>query len=340
MPGLLIYHSDSLMSKDEDNLKIHGRVFEVSSRYTDLSYIGEGAYAVVASATDTKTGDKVAIKKLSPFSHPILCQRTLREITILSRLKHENVITMIDIVHPPAIEDMKYVYIVEEYMQTDLFHVLHSLNAPKLTIDHICFFLYQILRGLKYIHSANVVHRDLKPSNLLVNESCDLKICDFGLSRVVDPSCDSGDILTEYVATRWYRAPEIMFNSKCYTKDIDVWSVGCILGEMFDCKPMFPGQHYLDHLNIILRTIGSPSSDDLQDVRNANARSYLASFPHYDKQPWAKRYPGTNPSALDLLDKMLTFNPNKRISVEDALAHPFLSQYYDPADEVNIYVIT
>ncbi|XP_017301429.1 mitogen-activated protein kinase 1, partial [Diaphorina citri] len=203
----------------------------------------------------------------------------------------------------------------------------------RLSNDHICYFLYQILRGLKYIHSANVLHRDLKPSNLLLNTTCDLKICDFGLARVADPEHDHTGFLTEYVATRWYRAPEIMLNSKGYTKSIDIWSVGCILAEMISNRPIFPGKHYLDQLNHILGILGSPTPEDLSCIINEKARSYLQSLPFKPKVPWEILYPNADPNALDLLGKMLTFNPHKRIGVEDALAHPYLEQYYDPADE-------
>merc|ERR1712071_346886 len=172
-----------------------------------------------------------------------------------------------------------------------------------------------------------------KPSNLLLNTTCDLKICDFGLARVADPDHDHTGFLTEYVATRWYRAPEIMLNSKGYTKSIDIWSVGCILAEMLSNRPIFPGKHYLDQLNHILGVLGSPTPDDLQCIINEKARSYLQSLPYKPKVPWTKLYPNADPKALDLLDKMLTFNPHKRIVVEDALAHPYLEQYYDPADE-------
>ncbi|XP_023325729.1 mitogen-activated protein kinase 1 [Eurytemora carolleeae] len=190
-----------------------------------------------------------------------------------------------------------------------------------------------ILRGLKYIHSANVLHRDLKPSNLLLNTTCDLKICDFGLARVADPDHDHTGFLTEYVATRWYRAPEIMLNSKGYTKSIDIWSVGCILAEMLNNRPIFPGKHYLDQLNHILGILGSPSQEDLKCIINDKARSYLQTLQYKPKVPWAKIYENADRNALDLLEKMLTFNPHKRILVEDALAHPYLEQYYDPADE-------
>ncbi|XP_059171934.1 mitogen-activated protein kinase 1-like isoform X1 [Physella acuta] len=314
---------------------VRGQTFEVGPRYTNLTYIGEGAYGMVVSATDNHTKQKVAIKKISPFEHQTYCQRTLREIKILTRFKHENfqhenIIDIRDILRAPTVEEMKDVYIVQCLMETDMYKLL---KTQQLSNDHVCYFLYQILRGLKYIHSANVLHRDLKPSNLLLNTTCDLKICDFGLARVADPDHDHTGFLTEYVATRWYRAPEIMLNSKGYTKSIDVWSVGCILAEMLANRPLFPGKHYLDQLNHILGVLGSPSQDDLQCIINDKARGYIQSLPYKPKVPWQKLFPNADVKALDLLEKMLTFNPNKRITVEQALAHPYLEQYYDPADE-------
>lgn len=228
---------------------------------------------------------------------------------------------------------MRDVYIVQCLMETDLYKLL---KTQQLSNDHICYFLYQILRGLKYIHSANVLHRDLKPSNLLLNTTCDLKICDFGLARVADPDHDHTGFLTEYVATRWYRAPEIMLNSKGYTKSIDIWSVGCILAEMISNRPIFPGKHYLDQLNHILNILGSPTQEDLNCIINEKARSYLQSLPPKAKQSWRAQYPHADERALDLLDKMLTFNPHKRITVEQCLEHPYLEQYYEPTDEVSM----
>uniref|UniRef100_A0A3Q2GKT7 mitogen-activated protein kinase n=1 Tax=Cyprinodon variegatus TaxID=28743 RepID=A0A3Q2GKT7_CYPVA len=251
-----------------------------------LPLVEEFKYLGVFAALDNWTQRRVAIKKISPFEHQTYCQRTLREIKILLRFKHENIIGINDIIRAQQLENMRDVYIVQTLMETDLYKLL---KTQRLSNDHVCYFLYQILRGLKYIHSANVLHRDLKPSNLLINTTCDLKICDFGLARIADPVHDHTGFLTEYVATRWYRAPEIMLNSKGYSKSIDIWSVGCILAEMLTNKPIFPGKHYLDQLNHIL--------------------------------------------ALDLLHRMLTFNPNNRITVEEALAHPYLEQYYDPTDE-------
>uniref|UniRef100_A0A8C9RVP0 Mitogen-activated protein kinase n=1 Tax=Scleropages formosus TaxID=113540 RepID=A0A8C9RVP0_SCLFO len=309
---------------------VKGQNFDVGPRYTELQYIGEGAYGMVCSAYDNVNNLRVAIKKISPFEHQTYCQRTLREIKILLRFKHENIIGINDILRARDIQHMRDVYIVQDLMETDLYKLL---KTQQLSNDHICYFLYQILRGLKYIHSANVLHRDLKPSNLLINTTCDLKICDFGLARIADPEHDHTGFLTEYVATRWYRAPEIMLNSKGYTKSIDIWSVGCILAEMISNRPIFPGKHYLDQLNHILDILGSPSQEDLNCIINMKARNYLQSLLQKPKIPWNKLFPNADPKALSLLDRMLTFNPYKRITVEEALAHPYLEQYYDPTDE-------
>ncbi|XP_034844839.1 mitogen-activated protein kinase 3 isoform X2 [Mirounga leonina] len=270
---------------------VKGQPFDVGPRYTELHYIGEGAYGMVSSAYDHVRKIRVAIKKISPFEHQTYCQRTLREIQILLRFRHENVIGIRDILRAPTLEAMRDVYIVQDLMETDLYKLLKS---QQLSNDHVCYFLYQILRGLKYIHSANVLHRDLKPSNLLINTTCDLK---------------------------------------GYTKSIDIWSVGCILAEMLSNRPIFPGKHYLDQLNHILGILGSPSQEDLNCIINMKARNYLQSLPSKTKVAWAKLFPKSDSKALDLLDRMLTFNPNKRITVEEALAHPYLEQYYDPTDE-------
>ncbi|XP_028967706.1 mitogen-activated protein kinase ERK-A-like [Galendromus occidentalis] len=309
---------------------VKGQAFEVGPRYRSLTYIGEGAYGVVVSARDTVTGESVAIKKISPFEHQTYCQRTLREMRILTRFTHENIIDIRDLLGAPTVDLMRDIYIVQCLMHTDMCKLL---KHQRLSNDHVCYFLYQILRGLKYIHSANVLHRDLKPSNLLLNSSCDLKICDFGLARVADPQLDHRGFLTEYVATRWYRAPEIMLNSRGYTKAIDIWSVGCILAEMISNKPIFPGKHYLDQLSHILAVLGTPSADDLNIIPNQRARTYIQSLPAKPKISWTRLYPSADSSTLDILAKLLTFNPVKRITVEEALAHPYLEQYYDPADE-------
>jgi len=309
---------------------VRGNSFDVGPRYVNCDYIGEGAYGMVCSALDTVTQEKVAIKKISPFEHQTYSQRTLREIMILVHFKHENIIDIQNIIRAPTMAELKDVYIVQGLMETDLFKLL---KTQKLSDDHTCYFTYQILRGLKFIHSANVLHRDLKPSNLLLNSNCDLKICDFGLARIADPKHDHVGVMTEYVATRWYRAPEIMLSSRAYEQGIDLWSVGCIMAEMFGNKPMFPGKHYLDQLSLIMRKSGTPSEGDLACIMNVKARQYIQSLPKTPKPNYQLMFPNGNPAALALMDALLTFNPGARPNVEQALAFPYLEQYYDPSDE-------
>ncbi|XP_073147137.1 mitogen-activated protein kinase homolog MMK1 isoform X2 [Henckelia pumila] len=195
-------------------------------------------------------------------------------------------------------------------------------------MDHENYFLYQILRGLKYIHSANVLHRDLKPSNLLLNANCDLKICDFGLARVTSET----DFMTEYVVTRWYRPPELLLNSSDYTAAIDVWSVGCIFMELMDRKPLFPGRDHVHQLRLLLELIGTPSESEMGCL-NDNAKKYIQQLPPYRRQSCTEKFPRVHPLAIDLVEKMLTFDPRQRITVEDALAHPYLNSLHDISDE-------
>merc|ERR1719361_2266823 len=298
-----------------------GKEFKIGPRYKSVKFLGEGAYGTVVQAWDTTGKEKVAIKKISPFEHQTYCQRTLREMRILLSMKHENIIDIKDFLCENTISSLKDIYIVQSLMECDLHKLLRS---QKLSSDHICYFLYQILRGLKYIHSANVLHRDLKPSNILLNSNCDLKICDFGLARVSDPSQDHTGLLTEYVATRWYRAPEVMLNAKGYSQALDVWSVGCILGEMINNKPMFPGKHYLDQISKIQEIIGTPVRSELEFITNPKAQQYVAGLPARPPVSWEKIYPGKEPMLLDMLDKLLAFNPVSRLTVEQALAHPYL----------------
>ncbi len=170
----------------------------------------------------------------------MFCLRTLREMKLLRYFnKHENIISILDIQKPRNYDSFTEVYLIQELMETDMHRVIRT---QELSDDHCQYFIYQTLRALKAMHSANVLHRDLKPSNLLLNANCDLKVCDFGLARSAASTDDNSGFMTEYVATRWYRAPEIMLTFKEYTKAIDVWSVGCILAEMLNSKPLFPGK--------------------------------------------------------------------------------------------------
>ncbi|KAH9331550.1 hypothetical protein KI387_003658 [Taxus chinensis] len=308
---------------------IFGNIFEVTAKYRPpLLPIGKGAYGIVCSAVNAETNEHVAIKKIAnAFDNRIDAKRTLREIKLMRHMDHENVIAIRDIIPPPRREAFDDVYTASELMDTDLHQIIRSNQA--LSEEHCQYFLYQILRGLKYIHSANVLHRDLKPSNLLLNANCDLKICDFGLARITSET----DFMTEYVVTRWYRAPELLLNSTDYTAAIDVWSVGCIFMELMNRTPLFPGRDHVHQLRLLTELIGTPTEADLGFVRSDNARRFIRQMQQYPRQSFTQKFPHIHPSAIDLCERMLTFDPTKRITVEDALAHPYLATLHDVSDE-------
>lgn len=225
-----------------------------------------------------------------------------------------------------------YSYVVLDLMESDLHQIIHS--SQPLTLEHVRYFLYQLLRGLKYMHSAQVIHRDLKPSNLLVNENCELKIGDFGMARGLCTSpAEHQYFMTEYVATRWYRAPELMLSLHEYTQAIDLWSVGCIFGEMLARRQLFPGKNYVHQLQLIMMVLGTPSPAVIQAVGAERVRAYIQSLPPRQPVPWETMYPGVDRQALSLLGRMLRFEPSARISAAAALRHPFLAKYHDPDDE-------
>ncbi|XP_036721203.1 mitogen-activated protein kinase 11 isoform X2 [Balaenoptera musculus] len=278
------------------------------------------------SAYDTRLRQRVAVKKLSrPFQSLIHARRTYRELRLLKHLKHENVIGLLDVFTPAtSLEDFSEVYLVTTLMGADLNNIV---KCQALSDEHVQFLVYQLLRGLKYIHSAGIIHRDLKPSNLAVNEDCELRILDFGLARQADEE------MTGYVATRWYRAPEIMLNWMHYNQTVDIWSVGCIMAELLQGKALFPGNDYIDQLKRIMEVVGTPSPEVLAKISSEHARTYIQSLPHMPQKDLRSIFHGANPLAVDLLGRMLVLDSDQRVSAAEALAHAYFSQYHDPEDE-------
>lgn len=322
--------------------KVFNQDFVIDKRFKIVKELGHGAYGIVCLAkyddglADDSEGNFVAIKKITNiFSKKILCKRSLRELKLLQFFRgHKNITCLydLDIVPNPITGNFNEIYLYEELMECDMHQIIRS--GQPLTDSHYQLFIYQVLCGLKYIHSADVLHRDLKPGNLLVNADCELKICDFGLARgfLEDVEQNAG-FMTEYVATRWYRAPEIMLLFSNYTKAIDIWSVGCILGELLGGKPLFRGKDYVDQLNQILMILGTPKEATLTKIGSVRAQNYVRSLPIMRRVLYQELFPEANPLALDLLDKMLTLDPFERITVNDALNHPYLAIWHDPQDE-------
>ncbi|CCI46350.1 unnamed protein product [Albugo candida] len=310
--------------------------FQVYRRYQLIRPIGHGAYGVVIAASDQISGNSVAIKNIpKTFDDLVDAKRIVREIRLMRHLKHPNIISALDVMRPPSIVDFDDTYIVTELMETDLHRVINSKEP--LSSDQIAYMTYQMLCALRYMHSAQVIHRDIKPSNILVNRDCLIKICDFGLARGFsyndqdpDESMDTNLALTEYVVTRWYRAPELLLASR-YSTVIDVWAVGCILVEMFTRKALFPGHDHVHQLSLILQLVGSPKSPEEVDfVTNQKARRWIAKQPHYDKKLLTSVCPSASEQAIDLMNKLLRFDPRQRISIDKAIAHPFLAPFRSP----------
>ncbi|XWS22833.1 hypothetical protein CRYUN_Cryun29cG0069900 [Craigia yunnanensis] len=294
-----------------------------ASQYEIKEVVGKGSYGVVASAIDTHTGEKVAIKKMTNiFEHTSDAIRILREIKLLRLLRHPDIVQIKHIMLPPCRREFKDIFVVFELMESDLHRVI-KLNDD-LTPEHHQFFLYQLLRGLKYIHAAHVFHRDLKPKNILANADCKLKLCDFGLARVSFTDVPCAIFWTDYVATRWYRAPELCgsFFSK-YTPAVDIWSVGCIFAELLTGKPLFPGKNVVDQLDLVTDLLGTPSAETIARIRNEKARKYLNSMRKKKPIPLSTKFPNADPLALNLLVRLIAFDPNDRPSAEQALADPY-----------------
>jgi serine/threonine protein kinase len=277
--------------------------------------------------------EQVAIKKIkNVFEDLVDAKRILREIKLLMHFQeHENIIHILDIItQPPNIRDFKDLYIITDCYECDLDRIISSTQT--LTEGHNQYFLYQILRGLKYVHSANVLHRDLKPSNILVDANCDLAICDFGLARGV--IAEELTPLTEYVVTRWYRAPELLCECSNYDSAVDIWSVGCIFAEILHRSPILTGKSYQHQLELVIKMLGKPKPEDMGFIRDVEILKVINKIQVPEETKYfAKMFPDASPMAVDLLKKMLRFNPKKRVSVTEALAHPYLSELHKESDE-------
>ncbi|EJD54606.1 hypothetical protein AURDEDRAFT_179722 [Auricularia subglabra TFB-10046 SS5] len=285
----------------------------VLDRYVDLVAVGAGAFGHVCSAHDRQAGTLVAIKKIANvFRNQHSSKRVYRELTLLMHLTHDNIIHLYNIFISPSSE---HIYLVTELMGTDLQRLLASRRLDR---PYVQYFTYQILRGLKFLHSAGVVHRDLKPSNILINQNGSLKIGDFGLAR------SEGPRMTGSISTPYYRAPEIMLSVPLYGTSVDIWSMGCVLAEMLEGSPLFPVQSSFQQLEAIMTLLACTPEEIITMNCTQDVISFVRSMPEHDGETF---------ETLALLKVLIVLQPHRRVSAANALAYAFVSPYHDPDDE-------
>lgn len=316
-----------------------GVQFWLPDRFSQCKGLGKGSFGCVISAFDSDLNKRVAIKKITGvWNDELAIKRVLREWGILKYLNHPNVMGFHCILTPPAAEGRDDVlYLVSELFESDINLVIKS--GTQLDHDHIQYLMYQIFLGLAYLHSFHIIHRDIKPGNLLVDRHCRLKLCDFGLSRL-DQSSISGLTpgtlaMTEHVVSRWYRAPEIFLCSGKYTVQLDVWAAGCVMAELLGRQPIFPGKNAMDQLQLIIDMVGRPTVDDLSQFPDSKAKEFVMQlFPRHRRLvgDWASLFPFANKEGLDLLSRVLHFNPKKRLTALEALQHPYFASLFTSRD--------
>lgn len=310
-----------------------GQSFEVSKEYSLTKCLGRGSYGIVCSAVETSTGNSVAIKKISNvFADVATAKRVLREMELLTSLKHENIVSLHHFFRPASRNVFNDIYVIMDLYDTDLHRVIQS--RQNLTNEHHQYFMHQALSGLNYLHGSRVMHRDLKPSNLLVNGDCALAICDFGMARdeQLDEDGHTAE-LTQYVVTRWYRPPEVLgMGRKQYTAAVDVWSMGLIFAELIVGRPLLPGGDYISQLLMIVKLLGLPSEKDLEFLC-PDARKFIERTLFQEVKSFSEIFPSASPEAVDLLSHLIVFHPAKRFTAREALMHPYFSKLRSSAAE-------
>ncbi|GMH54606.1 hypothetical protein TrVE_jg9080 [Triparma verrucosa] len=283
-------------------------------RYQKMEKVGEGTYGVVYKAKDRVTNEIVALKKIRLEAEDEGIPSTaIREISLLKELQHPNIVRLYDVVHTE-----RKLTLVFEFLDQDLKKYLDICDGG-LGMPILKSFLFQLLTGVSYCHHHRVLHRDLKPPNLLINREGQLKLADFGLARAFGIPVRS---YTHEVVTLWYRAPDVLMGSRKYSTPVDVWSIGCIFAEMVNGRPLVTGTSEGDQLNRIFRLLGTPTLDQYPGL--TDLPDYTADLAKHDPpKSIATLVPSLGEVGVDLFEKMMAYDPGRRITAQNALSHPF-----------------
>ena len=294
----------------------------MKNKYEVLGIVGEGAYGIVYKCLNKETNKYVAVKKFKETQDKLVQKTMKRELAMLQMLHHENVVEFQE-----SFVSKGNFFLVFEYVEKNLLEVLeespHGLS-PKL----IRSLVYQMCKAVDYLHKNNMIHRDVKPENLLIDEKLNLKLCDFGFARKVklNKNNNNVDTMTDYVATRWYRSPELLLSGGIYGPEVDYWAIGCIMGELADGNPMFPGEDEVDQLDCIIKILGN-LPENLVNMYYEN-QIYNGKELLKVKKPETleKRYLGIlSPTAIDFMKGLLELDPSKRLSGENVFKHKYFS---------------
>ncbi|EXJ89528.1 CMGC/CDK/CDK5 protein kinase [Capronia epimyces CBS 606.96] len=299
------------------------------SSFQQLEKLGEGTYATVYKGRNRQTGDLVALKEIHLDSEEGTPSTAIREISLMKELKHENIVTLYDVIHTE-----NKLMLVFEYMDKDLKKYMDA-RGDRGQLDQVTIkrFMQDLLRGVAFCHENRVLHRDLKPQNLLINTRGQLKLADFGLARAFGIPVNT---FSNEVVTLWYRAPDVLLGSRTYNTSIDIWSAGCIMAEMYTGRPLFPGTTNEDQLQKIFRLMGTPSERTWPGI--SQLPEYKANFPSYATQSLAILLPQVDQLGLDLLGKLLQLRPENRINAQDALRHPWFQDLPDYVGQGRVQV--
>ncbi|TPX39064.1 hypothetical protein SeMB42_g06493 [Synchytrium endobioticum] len=291
-------------------------------RYTKLEKLGEGTYAAVYKGKNRLTGDTVALKEIQLDPEEGAPSTAIREISLMKELRHENIVKLYDVIHTE-----RTLTLIFEYMDQDLKKYMDTNGKYGAIEPMLCkSFMFQLLRGIEFCHENRVLHRDLKPQNLLINSKGELKLADFGLARAFGIPVNT---FSNEVVTLWYRAPDVLLGSKTYSTTIDIWSAGCIMAEMYSGKPLFPGKTNEDQLQKIFRLLGTPAENSWPHV--TEFPEWKKTWPFYPAVPLQSKLPMMDGLALDLLMRMLQYQPQLRVSATQALQHPYFADMLNTA---------
>lgn len=282
-------------------------------RYKVDRVIGDGSFGIVYSA-QSESGEQVAIKKMKRKFHNWQECMELREVKSLKKFAHPNVIKLREV-----IRENDELFFVFEFCEQNVFQIMKK--GTPMREDQIRLVFFQVLSGLAYVHRMGFMHRDMKPENLLCNGIEHVKIADFGLAKEIR----SRPPFTEYVSTRWYRAPELLLRSPCYNSPIDLWATGAIMAEMFLNRPLFPGTSEMDEIFKICSVLGTPTPQIWPDGQRLAANINFK-FPQMVATPFTSLIPNASADAISLMQSLLHFDPAKRPTAVEALAHPFFGQ--------------